>query len=56
MPEALKIAEKLSTLGNNRIAYQGIKMSLYRTEILQSEASEKDIYAYMAMKKFRQSL
>jgi hypothetical protein len=50
------MAEKLTVYGSKRLAYQGIKMSLYREEIFMAEASERDIYSYQAMKTFRAKL
>lgn len=52
----MKMAEKLTVFGSKRNAYKGIKMSLYRDEILMAEASERDVYSYMAMKNFKGKL
>lgn len=56
MPKALELAKNMAILGNNRTAYEGIKMSMYRDYIKITESSERDIYSRMAMMKFRQNL
>ena len=50
------MAEKLTVFGSKRLAYQGIKMSLYRDEIIMAESSERDMFSYQAMKSFKGKL
>ena len=50
------MAESLTVYGSKRLAYQGIKMSLYKDQILMAESSERDVFSYQAMKTFRGKL
>lgn len=50
------MGEKLAEFGAKRLAFRGIKMSLYREYILMCETSENDIYTYYSLKRLHESL